>query len=399
MTLGSLLVVEDEADLRMGMAAYFNDLGYQTIEAENGLQGVEIFKAQHPDVVFTDLRMPLLDGFGVIEAIMEIAPDTPVVVVSGTGVMEDAVRAMRMGARDYLVKPIHEMSELELVLKRVLNESSLQREVAALKEHVLRPHSAAPSPVFNGMVTSDPGMQAVFNYLETIAVTSHPVLILGETGTGKELLSRAVHDASGRTGTFVPVNVAGLEDQLFSDTLFGHVKGAFTGADKNRDGVVAQAKDGTLFLDEIGDLSPVSQVKLLRLLQEGVYYPIGSDYQCRSNARIVAATHASLEKLVREGHFRQDLYYRLKTHQVQLPPLRDRTGDLPLLIDTFIEQAASELGKKPPGYPPELLCYLAAYSFPGNIRELQALVFDAVARQSAGMLSMQSFINRLLKLK
>lgn len=390
----TILLIEDESDLRLSFSAYFRDMGYQVVEAENGMMGLELLRSTEPDLVFTDLRMPLLDGFGVIEAVTQESPATPVIVISGTGEMADAIKAMRMGARDFVMKPVYELEELDLVAKRALQENALQQEVDSLTKSLL--HTSPEShPAFSSIITADSAMQAIFTYLATVAVSNHPVLVLGETGTGKELLAQAIHLASGRPGRFVAVNVAGLDDTLLGDALFGHVKGAFTGADKPRDGLITQARNGTLFLDEIGDLSPASQVKLLRLLQEREYYPIGADYPLHCTARIIVATHASLEALVKQGRFRLDLYYRLKIHQVQVPPLRERLDDLPLLLDHFIEQAARDLGKKPPAYPPELLCYLAIHSFPGNVRELQGLVFDAVARHTTGILSMQSFTQAL----
>jgi DNA-binding NtrC family response regulator len=216
-------------------------------------------------------------------------------------------------------------------------------------------------------------------------------LVTGETGVGKELVSKAIHKLSQRKGAFVPVNVAGLDDSVFADTLFGHKKGAFTGADQARSGLVDQASGGTLFLDEIGDLSPASQVKLLRLLQDGEYFPLGSDVGKRSDARVVVATNQDIQSLQESGKFRKDLYYRLCAHQVCIPPLRERLEDLPVLLDHFLEKASETMGKKKPTPPRELLTLLATYPFPGNIRELQSLVLDAVSNHKSGKLSMEPF--------
>jgi DNA-binding NtrC family response regulator len=235
-------------------------------------------------------------------------------------------------------------------------------------------------------------MKAMFQYLESVAACSdQPVLVTGETGVGKELVARAVHTLSGRTGKFVPVNVAGLDDQVFSDTLFGHRKGAFTGADQAREGLIAQAAEGTLFLDEVGDLNPASQIKLLRLLQEQEYYPLGSDVAKRSRARIVAASNCDLVSCIEAGSFRRDLYYRLCTHSCPIPALRDRIEDIPLLMEHFVLQAATAQGKQTPHYSAALLALLKSYRFPGNIRELQAMVYDAVARHQDGTLSIELF--------
>jgi len=385
-----LLIVDDEVDFRESIALYFLDAGYTVFEAANGREGLEVFSREHPDLVFTDLRMPVLDGFQLITELSRVSPSTPVVVISGVGLLKEVVHAMRLGARDYLVKPILDMDALKLVLMRTLRENSLIRELGSLKEKLLRGQLSHPQ-AFESLQTQHPSMIALMQYLEAIAASPEPVLICGETGTGKELLARAVHRISERKGAFVPVNVSGLDDQMFTDTLFGHVKGAFSGADQRRPGLLVQAEGGTIFLDEIGDLCETSQIKLLRLLQEREYYPLGSDTPRRTDARIVAATNRELKSMVQQGTFRADLYYRLFAHQVLIPPLREREGDIPLLLDLFLAEAARTLGKKPPTCPPELGCYLAAYHFPGNVRELRALVYDAVARHGQGVLSMESF--------
>lgn len=385
-----LLIVDDEVDFRESIALYFLDAGYTVFEASNGREGLEVFQRERPDLVFTDLRMPVLDGFQLIAELSRLSPATPVVVISGVGLLKEVVHAMRLGARDYLVKPILDMDTLKLVLMRTLRENSLIRELDSLKEKLLRGQLSHPQ-AFETLKTQHPSMIALMQYLEAIAASPEPVLICGETGTGKELLARAVHEVSERKGAFVSVNVSGLDDQMFTDTLFGHVKGAFSGADQRRPGLLVQAEAGTIFLDEIGDLCENSQIKLLRLLQEREYYPLGSDTPRRTDARIVAATNRELKNMVHQGTFRADLYYRLFAHQVLIPPLREREGDIPVLLELFLAEAARALGKKPPTCPPELCSYLAAYHFPGNVRELRALVFDAVARHGQGVLSLESF--------
>jgi DNA-binding NtrC family response regulator len=234
-------------------------------------------------------------------------------------------------------------------------------------------------------------MRSIFQYVEAIARTAMPVLITGETGVGKELIARALHELSGRAGEFVPLNVAGVDDALFSDTLFGHRRGAFTGADQDRRGLIEQAAAGTMFLDEIGDLGLESQVKLLRLLQEGKYYPIGSDVSKLSDARIIVATNRDIASMQHKDEFRKDLYYRLQTHYIHIPPLRERKEDIPLLVDHFLAKSSGQLGKKKPTPPRQLPTLLGTYHFPGNVRELESMVFDAVSRHQSGVLSMESF--------
>jgi DNA-binding NtrC family response regulator len=233
-------------------------------------------------------------------------------------------------------------------------------------------------------------MFAIFRYIEAIAPSPQPVLITGETGTGKELIAQALHRLSARAGEFVAVNVAGLDDTMFSDTLFGHTRGAFTGAERARDGLITSTAEGTLFLDEIGDLAVASQVKLLRLLQDGTFYPLGADRPRRSRARIICATNCDVAQSVSAGTFRKDLYYRLRTHHLPLPPLRARTGDLPLLVQHFVDKAAQVLGKTAPTVPLALYQLLNTYHFPGNVRELEGLLFDAVARHQGTILSLHS---------
>jgi DNA-binding NtrC family response regulator len=240
-------------------------------------------------------------------------------------------------------------------------------------------------------VTRSRRMRALFQYLEVVARSPQPVLISGESGTGKELVARAIHRLSGCSGELVAVNLAGLDDALFSDTLFGHKRGAFSGADQLREGLIVKAADGLLLLDEIGDLADSSQVKLLRLIQEREFYPVGSDIPRKCDARIVCATNRDIRQLAEGGRFRNDLYYRLNVHHVALPPLRERKEDIPLLLDHFIGQAADSLGITPPSYPKELLELLAAYHFPGNVRELEGMVIDAVVRSNSRTLSQEPF--------
>lgn len=389
----TILVVEDEEYVRESLTAYLDDIGYRVLEAENGLSALELFRSRRPDIVMTDLRMPVMDGFALVESIAAEAEFTPIVVVSGVGAIDEAVRAMRLGAWDYLSKPIVNFDELQITLDSCLERARTRQELERLRRH-LSDGTLDDETAFSSIITRSPRMRAIFLYLESVAPSRQPVLITGETGTGKELIARAVHTLSGLGGPFVAINLAGLDDTMFSDTLFGHQRGAYTGADRVRDGLIRQASGGTLFLDEIGDLSPGSQVKLLRLLQ-GEYLPLGADKVQRSDARIVAATHADLKRSMELGTFRPDLYYRLCNHRVELPPLRDRPEDLPLLTAHFLEKGAALLGKTAPTPPAELNSYLAAYRFPGNIRELEALIHDAVARSGSRVLPLDSIVSAI----
>ena len=299
--------------------------------------------------------------------------------------MNLAVDFMKEGVVEYLVKPVEE-SRLIAAIHQSLKFLELHQENKALRDHLSDDRLGHPEK-FEAIVTNSPSMLKLFRYIESIATTTQPVLIRGETGVGKELIARAIHGLSGRTGDFVAVNVAGLDDNVFSDTLFGHVKGAFTGAESRRRGLIERAAGGTLFLDEIGDLSHGSQVKLLRLVQEREYLPIGRDTARQTDARIIASTHADLWALQQEDRFRTDLHYRLRTHRILVPPLRERKEDLGLLADHFLGQAAQTLGKHKPPLSSKVLELIRGYAFPGNVRELQAMIFDALAQHQSGALS------------
>lgn len=346
-------------------------------------------------LVLLDLTMPHISGEELLGRIVEEHPEVTVIVVSGMNQIETAVRCMRQGAFDYFVKTTEEDRLLDGV-RRAIRMQELQRENHEMRRRFLNDTLERPD-AFAGIVTNDKGMRSIFQYVEAVARSSQPVLITGESGVGKELIARALHNLSQRSGPLVAVNVAGLDDSVFADTLFGHTRGAFTGAQSPRPGMIEEAAAGTLFLDEIGDLSTPSQVKLLRLLQEGEYYPLGSDKPKQSRARIVVATHQDLEAKQAARQFRKDLYFRLVAHQVHIPPLRERKDDLPLLLDYFLTKAAGALGKKKPTPPRELATLLATYGFPGNVRELESMVFDAVSVHTSRVLSMQTFLQRMGK--
>lgn len=391
-----ILIVDDEQQILDSFTWLLEDYGYSVVTARNGQEGLDQFQRSNPDLIFTDLRMPVMDGLDFLRAVKELNHEVPVIVISGVGVISDAIQAIRLGAYDYITKPVVDMAELQIVVQRALNSVELRREANMLRQKLLSGELSHGS-AFSSITTRNPSMRRIFSYIEAVAPGQQAVLITGRTGTGKELIARSVHNASGRQGAFVAVNVAGLDDHSFSDTLFGHIKGAFTGADRLREGMIAQAAGGTLFLDEIGDLPEQSQIKLLRLLQEQEYYPLGADTPRKSNARIVAATNRELKEMTNAGRFRHDLYFRLCTHQVHVPPLVERLEDIPLLLEKFVLEAARSFGKDAPLIPAELAGYLSSYDFPGNVRELKAMVFDAVARHESGkqQLSKEYFLKAM----
>lgn len=390
-----LLLVDDEAPWLRSLRMTLEGPGGITniVTCQDSRQVLGQLGRQEFGLVLLDLTMPHIPGEELLSRIMEQYPDVSVIVLSGMNQLETAVRCMRQGAFDYLVKTVDEERILDAV-RRAIMVQELRRENREMRNRLLDDRLESPE-AFSGIVTGNKALRAIFKYIEAVATSSQPILITGESGVGKELFARAVHTLSRASGPLIAVNVAGLDDNVFADTLFGHLRGAFTGADEARRGMVEQAADGTLFLDEIGDLSPTSQVRLLRLIQEGEYYPLGSDTPRRMRARIVVATHRDLAAKQGSHQFRSDLYYRLRAHHVHIPPLRERKDDLPLLLDYFLDEACREFGKKRPTYAKELLTLLANYSFPGNLRELRSMVYDAVSVHTSRMLSMNTFIQAM----
>lgn len=385
-----ILLVDDEPQILLSFSLILKKAGMTNAKSMGDSRQVMPFLKEHDvSVIVLDLSMPHLSGAALLADISSNFPHVPAVVVTATDDLETAVECMKSGAFDYLVKPV-EVNRFVSSVKRAIEISTLKEEVSSLKGYLLSGR-LEHDDAFSEIKTSSKSMKSIFQYAEAISNSQQPVLITGETGVGKELVAQAIHNLSGRRGSFVAVNIAGLDDTIFSDTLFGHKKGAFTGAEQARDGLIAQAEAGTLFLDEIGELNEASQIKLLRLLQEKKYYPLGSDAAKQTDARIIVATNLDIQEQIRKGKFRKDLYYRLRAHQIHIPPLRERMEDIPLLLNHFIELAATSLNKKKPSYPPELLTLLSVYPFPGNVRELQSMVFDSVARHRSGILAMDSF--------
>ncbi len=385
-----ILIVDDHPVI---LATFQKVLGKEglnnVVTCQDSHQVMALMAAEDFEIVLLDLNMPQVDGETLLSQIHVEYPEVPVIIITADEDVKTVVRCMKQGAHDYLNKEVG-IELLVSTVHRALEYRSLNRENMA-RQRNLRPEALRHPEAFRHIITQNAVMFALFEYIETISHSRLPMLVTGETGVGKELIARAIHQASGMEGKFVAVNVAGLDEHLFADTLFGHVRGAFTGAGHARSGLLEKAIRGTLFLDEIGELSPNSQLKLLRLLQEGEYFPLGADAPKKSLTRIVAATNRDLMDAVQTKGFRKDLLFRLKKHHVFVPPLRERKEDLPLLLEHFLHLAAQESGKKPPWPPKELLTLLENYAFPGNVREFQGMVYDVVARHRRGVLSLEVF--------
>jgi len=385
-----ILVIDDDTAMLQSVARVLRTEGFgEPLLCADPKEAEALLKSHPVGAILLDLVMPHIPGEKLLGTIIEAYPAVPVVVVTATNEVETAVRCVRAGAMDYLVKPVN-FSRLLATVAQALRQYDVRTENVRLQNLIRKPILRHPE-CFAAIATQSPAMHALFRHIEAIAPSREPVMIVGETGVGKELVARALHTASGRPGAMLAVNVAGIDDTAFADTLFGHVKGAFTGADRDREGVLERAGDGTIFLDEIGDLGMDMQTKLLRLIQENEFFPLGSDCCRRSRCRVIAATNRDLRVRMRENRFREDLYYRLHGHLIRVPPLRERTGDIPLLVEQFLKEASDTLDKPIPTTPKELAVHLSAYPFPGNIRELRTMVVDAVARHEKGVLSLDVF--------
>jgi DNA-binding NtrC family response regulator len=361
----TVLVVDDEPSNRTSLEKIFEREGMRVLSADGAKSALELARKHRVEVVLTDLMMPGTSGLELMRALKEVAPDTEVVMMTAYGTVEVAVQAMREGAYDFVEKPLKRMTIVKSVRKAaerqslVVENRSLRRELKLLTTREIVGQSTA--------------LRRVLDVAAQAAPSSATVLILGESGTGKELIARSIHEKSGRAGPFVAVNCAAIPESILEAELFGHERGAFTGAVGRREGRFARAKGGSLFLDEIGELSPAVQVKILRVLQEGEYEPIGG-HTLKSDARIIAATNRDLRAEVEAGRFREDLYYRLNVISVTAPPLRARREDVPLLVDHFVGLYCKKNGRSRLTIPPEVLARLSDYSWPGNVREIENVI-------------------------
>jgi DNA-binding NtrC family response regulator len=376
-SLGRILVVDDEVNARTALAELLRDEGYEVETAADAFKALGKLEAFTPDVVVTDLKMPGMDGIELVKKV-RAGDDAPaVMVMTAFGAVQSAVDAMRAGAADYLTKPLN-FDELLVVLNRVLENQKLRAEAMRMRQRLTERVAR------QNMVGSSPPMQRVFEIIEQVAPSKATVLLTGESGTGKELVAAAIHERSTRAkGPFIKLHCAALAESLLESELFGHERGAFTGAVARRDGRFQMADGGTLFLDEIGEISAALQVKLLRFLQEHEFERVGGDQTIRVDVRVIAATNRNLVEEVAKGRFREDLYYRLNVVGLELPPLRDRKSDIAALARFFLDRYAKDNGKVIEGFTPACVELMLAYDWPGNVRELENAIERAVVMCSS----------------
>ncbi|HEY7676418.1 MAG TPA: sigma-54 dependent transcriptional regulator [Candidatus Methylomirabilis sp.] len=368
----NILVVDDEPAFRLFVSTVLRDAGYEVTAAQHGAEALALLGARHFHLVLTDLRMPDVSGMEVLEAVRRDSADTPVIVITAFGTIESAVEATRKGAADYLLKPLKDPKELRRVVERVLRERSLEDAVAAQR-------GPEAGPGEEGIVGGSPALRRVLDLARSVAPSPTTVLLTGESGTGKEVIARAIHRWSPRVeGPFVAVNCAALPDALLESELFGHERGAFTGAVAQRRGRFELAHGGTLFLDEVGDMSPALQGKLLRVLEAQEFERVGGARTVRVDVRVIAATNADLGAAVAARRFREDLYYRLGVFPIHLPPLRERQEDILPLAEHFLRRLGPALRRPAAGFTPEAQERLQAYAWPGNVRELENVVERAI---------------------
>jgi len=368
-----LLIVDDESALREPIAERLADHGFIVEQAESGELAMQRINDFAFDVLLTDLRLPGIDGRQVLDAALERYPDIVAIVITGYGTVKDAVDAIKQGAADFITKPF-QFDALLHVLHSAMEQRRLKSENAYLRSQLEERYR------IDGLVGRSGVMRDLFQLLEIVAATSSTVLISGETGTGKELAAKAIHHNSARRSQrFVAINCSAIPETLLEAELFGHVRGAFTGAVATRQGRLEQAHKGTLFLDEVGTMSPALQAKLLRVLQEREFERVGDSHSIKIDVRVIAATHSDLAKMVADGTFREDLYYRLNVIPVTLPPLRERRDDIPILVQHFLQKLSAELGRGPATMSQDAMRRMMAYHWPGNVRQLENVVERALA--------------------
>ena len=374
--MACVLIVDDEKNIRSGLALAFEDEGYDTLEAENGEVAWNIINKKSVDLVITDLRMPVMSGYELLKRAASTFPTLPIIVLTGHGSIEDAVKAMQDGAIDFFTKPV-DLDHIMLTAKKALNNSKIIEQNIKLTQEITTLKQKAK--LSKTIIGKSEKLTKMMSTIEQVAPTKATVLITGESGVGKELVADALHSLSDRKdGPFIKVHCASLSANLLESELFGHEKGSFTGAVIQKKGRFELANGGTIFLDEIGEIDANTQVKILRVLQEREFERVGGTQTIHTDVRVVAATNRNLEEEVKKGNFREDLYYRLNVVHIEVPPLRERKEDIPLLLNSFLNEFNSENSKNIEGFTPQARKLLCSYSWPGNIRQLRNSIESAV---------------------
>jgi DNA-binding NtrC family response regulator len=378
-----ILIIDDETTQVQVLSGFLKKKGFEVEKATAGLEGLKIIEKKTIDLIITDFKMPDIDGIEVLKRAKTINPEIDVIVMTAFGSIESATEAMRAGAIDYLTKPV-DLDQLEILINKALEHKQLVSENRMLREQLAQKFK------FEQIISSSEVMEEAINVAGRAAPSKATVLITGESGTGKELIAKAIHFASPRKDkSFLAVNCAALAENLLESELFGHEKGAFTGADRLRKGRFEMANHGTLFIDEVGEIPLTTQVKLLRILQEQTFERVGGSELIQVDVRIVTATNRNLEELIDDGRFREDLYYRLNVVKINIPPLRKRKSDIPLLVDYFLKKYSAENNKKMTGISKEAMDLLMKYDYPGNVRELENIIEQSVVLGRSDMISVR----------
>jgi two-component system nitrogen regulation response regulator GlnG len=379
--MSTLLVVDDEPSILLAFRRAYRDTPVEVLTAETAGEGLEMAAQRRPDVIILDIHLPDMSGLEALEKLRALDARSPVIFITGKSTTDTAIEAMKLGAYEYLLKPL-ELTPLRQIIGRAIDLSRLRHVPAVFEE------AGPPETAVDRIVGRCPAMQEVYKAIGRVAPQDMTVLILGESGTGKELVARAIYQHGPRSqAPFLTINCAAIPESLLESELFGHEKGAFTGADRQRIGKFEQADHGTIFLDEIGDMSTATQAKVLRLLQEQRFERVGGNETIQTQVRVLAATNKDLEELVETGRFRRDLYYRLKDFTIEVPPLRERAGDLPLLVEHFLKIHNLALGKSVRSLAPEAMALLARHDWPGNVRELQSAIKYALIHAAGEVLT------------
>ncbi|HMK77519.1 MAG TPA: sigma-54 dependent transcriptional regulator [Thermodesulfobacteriota bacterium] len=368
-----ILVVDDDLEMCGLLSDVLSQEGFSALTISQSLEASKTIKKEEFDVIVTDLRMKGLKGLDLLEEAKRVAPLTPVIIITAFGTIESAIQAMKMGAYDYITKPF-QMDEFVLTVKKALENRLLKKEVVRLRKEVESRYH------FHHLIGKSPSMQSIYGLIERIGDSTSNVLITGESGTGKELVARAIHyNGIRKEGPFIPINCAAIPETLLESELFGYKRGAFTDAKTDKKGLMVEAAEGTIFLDEVTEMSPLFQAKLLRVIEEREVRPLGDTNSYPIDVRIISASNRDIENLIHQGRFREDLYFRMKVIDIELPPLRERREDIPLLADHFINQFGNKPNRKISGVSEEALRILINYSWPGNVRELENIIQRAIA--------------------